>query len=313
MLRWSLLAATFVVWAAMMWLIYREYGPVAPTPQALSSTQALEALFGERSAGRQSWGVYVDLRQLAQAQEGPPPNPYEGGKWEGEQAELLRAAQRAGARPGEIHIGTLAETVRRREETRAEVVTQMRLQLPAGYSTGLLQLLGELWYESRANFSRGLGLEDFSTKCSAGLGIEVIALGYREGDRLKMVTSAFAGRNKKVLEQHHEQKLSGASAPTLGLSPFFARPGIRLGDHWQVATLDTTSASGEARLVAFEARVVRNTRITYHGKQTAVFEVQAQQGRQKAAACYAPDGRVLVQHWRFADLLDLTLVRDEEP
>ena len=128
-----------------------------------------------------------------------------------------------------------------------------------------------------------------------------------------MVTSAFAGPNKKVLEQHLEQKLSGASAPTLGLSPFFTRPGIHPGDHWEVATLDTTSASGEARLAAFEARVVRSARITYHGEETDVFEVEAQQGRQKASACYAPDGRVLVQHWRFADLLDLTLVRDEQP
>ena len=318
MTRWLVLLLALAAWAYMMGVVYVEYGPKPLSAENEAGRQALDALFHERYSPRESWKVYINPlkpwgREITQVS-----FPLDEESQRARHA-LLQEAEWAGARPGEVQIGTLVTTTKIRAFTRAEVRTEMALGWPKGFgdsvTRSLTGLAGEnvgIALDSLGQFSKDKGLEDVSVKCRTGIGAEAIFVGHREGESFKMMLSLFGPDGKKLLEPHFEVPVTGAYAPSFGCSPFFLRPDIREGDRWTVATLDIGNVTGTVPLTSLEVRVVGRATVRYHGKDALVYQAEGRQGGRQITAWYAPDGQVLVQRASLMNL-DLTLIRDEEP
>jgi len=306
MTRWVILISTSVIWLAIMvWVYVAQQGP-AGSVDAKSDRLALDALFDERSSEREVWQIYFNPRQMRV----PRSSPYgpEDGPEEVRQA-ALEAARWAGAREGEVLIGTREVKLTVRGFTRAEVATRMTLEWPQGFGEVPLQFSGQLTEEGLLRFSRERGLEEVETRARMFASLELHGTGHREGDELNLKLAFYTGPNRRIMEQRMVVPLRGSCAPTFGLSPFFFNPNVNVGNRWAVATLNM-APQDRGRLSTMAVEVKKRETIQYMGLPTPVYVAEARGENTRSTGYYSPDGQVLVQHVQFANLR-LTMIREE--
>lgn len=309
MARWLILLVTLLAWAAAMVMVYDAYGPRPPSEGALHSQRALDAVFGERVDPVQSWRIFIDPEKIT-ASKGPARMYINLRELRKDLARRREEAEKLGADPGQIQIGTLVTTVKKLAVgTRAEMNTTARIQFPHGMMPIALQAFGKMKLVSVSFLSMDKGLEDFHTTFSAGAGLEVIAKGFREGNRVRINQSVF-NQKKKIMEERLAFDVQDVSLPSTKPSPFHDRPSIDEDAKWEIPILDTTSSSGQPRLTALAAKVVGKEQIKYHGKTVHVYHVEARNENREASAYFSVDGRVLKEKWTFADILPVTLIRN---
>jgi hypothetical protein len=292
-----------------MVMVYDAYGPRPPAEGALYSQMALEAVFGERTDPVRSWRIFVDPEKIT-SYKGPERMYMNLREFRRDLARRRKIAEKLGAEPGQVQIGTLVSTVKKLVGgTRAELKTNAHIMFPPGMMPIALQAFGKMRLDSVSYVSMDKGLEDFRTTFVAGAGLEVIAKGFREGDRVRINQSVF-NQKKKLLEERLDFEVKDVSVPTTSPSPFHDRPSIDEGAQWEIPILDTTSSSGQPRLTSLTARVTGMEEMKYHGKTVHVFHVEARNENRRASAYFSADGRVLKEEWTFADLLPVTLIRN---
>lgn len=306
MARWLTLMITLAVWVMMMAWVYVEHRAPATAMDADSDRLALEALFDERSTEREVWRIYFDPRQMRV----PRSKPY--GPEDGEESvrqAAMAEAQWAGAREGEVRIGTREVKLAIRGFTRAEVTSHMKLEWPEGFGEVPLQFSGSLTEEGSMRFSRERGLEEVKARARMFAALELRAEGHREGDELKLTLAFHSGPGKRLMEQEMAVSMKGACAPTFGLSPFFFNPNVNVGSRWTIATLNL-APQDRGRMSTMTVRVTDRKTVQYMGLPTPVFEATARGENTRSTGYYSPDGQVLIQHVQFANLR-LTMIREE--
>lgn len=311
MARWLILLVTFLAWAGSMLLVHREFSPKPLVAEALANQQALEALFSERAPRKERWRIYLNPEQGATLKRAAELPSLLAPDWKSNHQALLAAAEDAGASPGEIPVGVLQINLKSIGDTWIEQHTTMDMELPEGLAPVLAHFVGDRPLECRAKFNMDYGLMNFRLSLKSGVGVEIEAIGSREGDKIGVALSMFEGA-KKIFDQIMALPVSGASMPVLTGSPFYFRPSIDAGARWNVALLDFSSDGAEPLLEPWEAQVMGKRAVQYHGSVRHVFEVLAQSGRKSATAFYSADGIVLKQKWKFLDTINITLIREEE-
>jgi hypothetical protein len=309
MTRWLILIVTTLIWAWMMAWVYSEHSGSSTSMDVQSDRMALEALFDERASAREVWRVYFDPQLMRPpAERSKPFDPADG--FEETRKTAFADAVWAGAREGEVFVGTREVKQTIRGFTRAEVSTHMQLQWPAGFGDAPFQFSGNLIEDGTMRFSRERGLEDISARARVIAALELRTRGYREGDSLKLTLTFFNGPDKKIMDQEMLIPLIGSCAPTFGLSPFFFNPQIHPEDRWTVATLNLAPQE-RGRLRTLTVRVTKEQKtIQYMGLPTPVYEAVAKGESSTSTAYYSPDGHVLLQFVQFAGLR-LTMIREE--
>ena len=309
MARWFILIGTFVIWLACMALIIIKFGPHESHREDVPGIETnLDSIFSENTEVQQHWSIFADLQRLknsnvipfsgvpgATNEKLPPLSPLSQGE-DGDEMKLQRV--------GDLHLNMTRHT------TRLEQNTRLKIALPPEANMPLLQLMGELRYESRADISLDEGLENFSSTFTAGIGLKASSIGTRDGRDLNVTQQV--SQNGKELYLHHDRFPIGLkSAPNLSLMPFEQKSGIREGDSWNIAMLDTSINPGEQaqpRIVSMKATCTGRSWIMYGGTKINVYDVECKNGT--ARAWYSVDGVVLKQRYRFIGALDLMLVRE---
>lgn len=309
MARWLILILTTLVWAGMMVWVYTEHRGPSASMDAQSDRMALEALFDERASVREVWRVYFDPRLMRPPAERHKPYGPEDGL-ESVRKAAIEDGRWAGAREGEVRVGSREVKQTIRGFTRAEVTSQMQLKWPEGFGEAPFQFAGNLVEDGTMRFSRERGLEEITARARVIAALELRTKGYREDNSLKLTLTFFNGPNKKIMDQEMLIPLIGSCAPTFGLSPFFFNPQINAGDRWTVATLNLAPQErGQLRTLTVHVTSERKT-IQYMGLPTPVYEAVAKGESSTSIAYYSPDGQVLIQYVQFAGLR-LTMIREE--
>lgn len=296
MLRWLILTATFVVWAACMIAVHRHCQPPPLQEVTPGLESGLDRLFEADNEPRRVWRVFADLERLKQGSQQRGAQPWTGQ----DETELTE-------------VGWLDSTLRKRErdESRLEQVTEAVFAIPGEVKLPLLQMMGTLHYQSRSDVSRDLGLEVFSASFTLGLGLEVRTHGVREGAELRITQQIFQ-KGKKLLDEQQSVPLGARGMPLLELFPFQQNRDIREGRSWDIAMLDTSVADLEnkarPRVVGLRVKCTGRQKITSEDDpNTMAFTVTSEDG--KARAWYSADGTVLKQAYTLGEVLEVMLVR----
>ncbi len=309
MTRWLLLLITMLTWMGSMLLVHNTYGPRPPSKNVLQNRSAMEAVFGERVDPRPSWRIFMNPEETTS--NNASVQAYMNLHNLRQDLEKRRAqALKMGAEPGQIQIGTmLTKTKILAGGVRAEQQTTIQVAFPPSMLPIALQSFSKIKMESVSFLSVDKGLEDFTTTFSIGLGMEIIAKGYREKNAIRIHESVY-NQKEKIHEERTSFEIGDVSIPTLSPSPFNDRPSIKAGDTWEIPVLNTTNKSGVPHLTSIQARVVGRESMHYHGKTVYVFKVEAGEENGHATAHFSLDGRVLKESWKLGELLDVTLIRD---
>lgn len=275
---------------------------------AQSDRLALESLFDERASQHEVWRIYFDPRLMRIPAERDKAYAPEDGP-EAVRNSALADGQWAGAREGEVRVGTRKVRLNVRGFTRAEVSSTMKLEWPDGFGEAPLQFVGSLIEEGAMHFSRERGVEEVDARVRIFAALELRARGHREGNELKVALTFQNGPGKKLMEQELSISLNGSCAPTFGLSPFFFNPKVDVGSRWTVATMNV-APQDRGTMRTMTVRVTGKKDIQYMGRSTRVFEAVAQGESARSTAYYSADGQVLLQYVQFAGLR-LTLIREE--
>lgn len=314
MARWLLLIVTLAAWLGTMVLVHLNYGPKPIDPETLQSRQALDAIFAENAPKHTRWKVYVNLPALITPlmEKSPELKKAIPEDWQDRFKLEMASAEREGAAPGEISVGIMTTEVKVRGEIRAEQKSFFNFAVSKDAVPDALRPLCEMSFETSEHITRDLGLEEFTAKVHWGMAPEAILRGAREGDELHIAQFLYNSVDgQRLSEQSMRIPIKGVAKPVIGLTPFYYRPEINIGDAWSVAMLDAVENSTGA-LISVKSRVVGKRTMRYHGHDVATFEVEAVAGREKQTAWYSADGHVLKQHFLFMEQIPITLLLEDD-
>ena len=305
MLRWLILSGTFTVWMASITMLYAKFGPKEIKEDLPGMAANLDSIFSENTEIHQRWTIKVNLQRLGESTsmtgQFPQVQPFSD--------TGLNRLSGDGDDDGMREVGRL-DVKLTRHVTRLEQLTNLTIIIPPEANMPILQLMGKLHYESRADISMDEGLENFSSSLTSGVGLSVMSIGSRDGRELNVTQEI--SQNKKQLYLHRDRFVIGLkSAPNLSSMPFERRPGIREGDSWNIAMLDTSLSPGQSaqpRIVSMQARCTGRSWMMYGGSKINVYDVECRDGT--ARAWYSRDGTVLKQRYCLMGVLDLLLIRE---
>jgi hypothetical protein len=295
MLRWGVLIGSFSIWLGCMGLVFWKY-QAQQTSGAVSSKQhGLDAIFSDDAELQQSWHIFLDLRRL-EAAEGVSVRPWSG----------MDESNLAG-------VGWIHSNLKKRENdvTRCEQTTRAQIIIPSHPKLGVFQLLGTITLNNRSDISLDHGLEvTHMTVRISGMNIEGTTHGIRDGEALRITKQLFQGRTK-IMDERDTLPLGDKDAPTLELTPFQLNRKVNKGYTWEIEILDFNSldmtGASKPSVTVMKARCTGKRMIKLNGQQMQAFEVETEDG--KARAWYSADGVVVKQAFKFADTLEIVLVR----
>ncbi|MFH0939928.1 MAG: hypothetical protein V1899_11720 [Planctomycetota bacterium] len=302
MLRWLILLTTLALWLTCMVTIYGRFQPSQAPEVLFGAQETLFQLFDERTERRREWRLFVDVERLK---------------------ELMRLPSDSGAVPRRSHepwngvdekklceIGHLQTILKSRHATRIEQTVEMMLKLPAELNHPLLQMFEHVQMKIRADISLDKGLETFNSRSSMGLGFEITACGFREGENLSIMQQIWQN-GRQLLSRRHQIPMGQRTAPSLELLPFQPQPNIRKGLSWDLAILDTSaslSGAAQAKTVALQVTCTGKEQIFMADKLVMAFVVSTEDG--SVRAWYSADGVVLKQVYNLFEL-DVIAVRQD--
>jgi len=323
LLRWMILSVTFAVWAGTMVLVYTQFAPKADSDATPGTTTALRNIFSEKAEPRQFWHIYVDAEHLndnpdspmaklmssssrALIEDEPPPTRRSERKtkqpWDGRDES------------GFVRVGWVETLLKKQNDTRAEQSSRLEMNFPPELKMPMMQLLGNIVWESRTEITVNRGLERFKSRITAGIGFEISALGIREEDALAVTLQVWE-HGRQVLNQLQTMTVGQSAAPNVSLLPFQNNIDVKPGYKWDIPMLDPMGAlSGEQKVKVVKATCTGKAQIQYQGERWMAFVVETEDG--SARAWYSGGGQVLKQVFSFAGALDVILVRadpDREP
>jgi hypothetical protein len=317
MLRWLILIFSFGVWLASMALIYDNFSPRAPRDSTPGTQTALKNLFSENYEPRQRWSIFIDIARLNENPDAPMTRLLQGST--GRPQEPAPPLKTARPEPWDgvnqsrfVPVGWIENTIKRVVPTRAEQLTELEIVVPPDLKMPVLQMLGNLSYDSRTEITQERGLERFKSRLSVGFGIEISTLGIREQENLALTYQIWQ-HGREVVHELNMLPVGDKAAPGVDLMPFQNNPDIKVGYSWDIAMLDTSSAMGggsQPKIVVVKATCSAKTMIEYNGERRPVFAAETEDGRLRA--WYSGDGVVLKQTFSIADVLDIMVVRDVE-
>lgn len=294
MLRWLMLIVTFIVWAACMLVVYTHCKPPELANDARTLQAGMDTLFDPDAEPRRVWRIFVDLERLK------PDAPRDVAPWNGHDERELR------------EVGWLDTVCKKREgdESRLEQLSEAELAAPRDSGVPVLELLGTLHYQSRADVSMDKGLEVFSAIITMGLGLSANTHGVKENGVLKVTQQVFQN-DKKLLDEMQAIPVGEKGTPLVDLFPFQQNRAIRNGLRWDIAILDASVTDvqdgARPRIVPLTVTCTGRQWITHEGERREAFVVSSADG--KARAWYSADGIVLKQAYSIADRLEVMVVR----
>lgn len=309
MSRWLTLLLTFVLWLGVMAWVYVGYGPKVASAPTVASQEALASIFDENASNQVRWRIFMDPTKLV----GPDQGPLKGlnPRMSGSLDYQKEVARWYGADDGEIELGVMEVTIRTRgsDLTRVERITKLRVDVPPYLMPLPFKDLGQATFETTEQITRDMGLEDFSARLKMGNEVDATFKGFREDNNLRMNIFFVDNQIGSHLLPLPE---NGAAMPMSNGSPFYYRPKIAVGETWEIPMLDLTTTPTQPVLRSVRAECLAQVEMEYFGKPSYVYEVRAGAEEDDMRAFYSPDGRVLKAHFKFCDLLPVTLVLDRD-
>ncbi len=298
MLRWTLLLTCFGAWVASLALVYAHYGPREAAVQMPGTQAALDAVFDDNAETLRAWHIFVDPTTLpSPSADSAPAKP-----WDGVDETHL------------IEVGWIETSLKRKNDARAEQTTTLNIGFPHELNMPMLEALGRLTYTSWSDISADDGLEYFSSLLETGI-VDVNTFGNRNGNELN-VTMELQHNHKSLFQRRMKFPLNGKAAPSVDLTPFQHQNEIKTGLNWDIVMLDTSggvsqlmaaSSSATPKMVFLKATCTGERKINFQGHPITALEVTTPGNASQA--WYAPDGRVLKEKYRIADMLEVILVR----
>jgi len=315
-LRWMILSVTFAVWAGIMVLIYAEFSPKPDSDATPGTAIALRNMFSERAELKQSWNIFVDAERLNDNPDSPMAKLMAStGRGMDEELPKPRPATRNGHKvtwdgrgeEGFVRVGWVDSVMKKSQEIRIEQSVSMEMNFPPELRMPMLQLLGSISWQSRADITLERGLERFKSKITASVGFEITVLGVREGDVLALTVQVWE-HGRQVLNDPRTMPVGRQAAPNVSMVPFQNNDEIRVGHSWEIPMLDPMSSlDGPPKLKVVRATCTGSAPIQYLGERQMALVVETEDG--KAKAWYSGGGQVLKQVFSFAGALDVILVR----
>ena len=306
MLRWLVLSVTFATWSASLALVYLYCRPAPIPPEALANQQALEYIFSDKAVPYSSWRVYLNPQELrAPGSDSGSTTPRDPNL---QLMEFMAVGQ--GAEPGEVDVGFMVSTLKKRDPGTVELANAMKIQLPPGSAPALLNALSPLLIDSRSNVSADDGILDFFVRITTGVGVEAQVTGFKDRDKIRSTQTIF-DRDRPISEQPIELPAREMSAPSVSPAPLNDRPPVQLGQTWKVLLLAAGRSGEMPRILHALASVKQKTQIRYRGRDEDVFFVEAEVDGNVCLGWYTASGRLLKQHFRYENILNITLVRSE--
>lgn len=309
MTRWLTLLLTFALWLGVMAWVYVAYGPKVASAPTVASQEALASIFDENASHQVRWRIFMDPTKLV----GPDQGPLKGlnPRFSGGLENQKEVARWYGADDGEIELGTMEVTVRTRgsDQTRVERITKLSVDVPPYLMPLPFKDLGQATFETKEQITRDMGLEDFSARLKMGTEVDATFKGFREDSNLRVNIFFVDNQIGSHLLPLPE---NGAAMPISNGSPFYYRPQIKVGEVWEIPMLDLTTSPTQPALRSVRAECLHQIEMQYFGKPSYVYEVRAGAEEDDMRAFYSPDGRVLKAHFKFCDLLPVTLVLDRD-
>jgi len=311
-----ILSVTFAVWAATMVLVYAHFSPKPESDGTPGTAVALRNMFSERAELQQSWNIYVDAERLndnpdsamarlmhssGRGLEDEPPasqkKTRDGQKiaWDGRDESQF------------VRVGWVEMVLKKPNDLRAEQSVSMEMNFPQELRMPLLQVLGSVTWESRADITLERGLERFKSKIMLGIGLEITVLGVREEDVLALTMQVW-DHGRQVINDPRTLAVGKQAAPNVSMIPFQNNDEVKVGHSWEIPMLDPMSGlDGPPKVKVVKATCTGTTPIQYQGERQMAFVVETEDG--KAKAWYSGGGEVLKQVFSFAGALDVVLVR----
>ena len=308
MARWLILGVTFLIWSASLGVVYVYCSPEPMPPEAQATRQTLELIFSDTAPRYTVWRVYLNPHDLSDPNS--TPNPADTAEPDNTISLMQLMAAGQGAEPGEMDVGFMVSTVKRRDQAVVELSTAMKISLLSQSASPLMNVLSPLLLDSRSNISADEGILDFFMRVTTGVGIEVQATGFRDRQIIRATQTIF-NRDKVIGEMPCELPAKDLSVPSVSPAPLSDRGAIQPGQHWPVLMIEAGRSSSKPHIVYAEAHIKEKLRIQYHGREEEVYLAEAVVDRNTCFGWYTPAGRLLKQHFHLADLLDVTLIRSE--